>query len=345
MQSSLVTVFIPVYNAEKYIKESLESIINQTYKNLEILIIDDGSTDDSLKIISSYNDSRIRILKNVENKGLPYTRNKGLREAKGKYMAIMDADDISELNRIEEQVKLMELDSDTIVVTSYCKVFGGKIPRISKPPKNNEEIKISLLFSCRICNPATMINLDKIRKENIIYNDKCKVAQDYEFWTQISQFGKFDVVNKVLLNYRYGHDNISKKSKGSKEKRIIRNNIISFIHNKHLAFYGFELDDYEKMIFNKFFIDSPVESLTSDEISNLNILINKIIEINNIKCIFNKETFIKVLDMSIIRHIHYQPINIKDKVKLSSKLIVNKKDKLIKYEIFKMIIKGLITKS
>ena len=86
----MVTVFIPLYNTEKYIRESLESILNQTYSNLEILIVDDGSTDQSINIVSSFTDSRIRLIKNIENKGIPYTRNVGLNEANGEYMVIMD---------------------------------------------------------------------------------------------------------------------------------------------------------------------------------------------------------------------------------------------------------------
>src|SRR5690625_1414914 len=90
MDYPLVTVFMPVFNAERYISEALESIFNQTYGNLEILLVDDGSTDDSVNIINSYKDTRIRLIQNVRNRGIPYTRNIGLKEAKGKYIVIMD---------------------------------------------------------------------------------------------------------------------------------------------------------------------------------------------------------------------------------------------------------------
>ena len=107
MNKPLVTVFIPVYNCEKYIKESLESIINQTYENLDILIIDDGSTDNTVNLIKQYKDTRIRLLRNDKNRGIPYTRSRGLEECRGEYLALMDADDISLSERIKKQVNFL----------------------------------------------------------------------------------------------------------------------------------------------------------------------------------------------------------------------------------------------
>src|SRR5690606_28917246 len=108
MREPLVTVFMPVYNSEQYIREALESILNQTYQNLDILLVDDGSTDRSVEIIKSYQDTRIRLIQNEKNMGIPYTRNVGLKEAKGKYIAIMDSDDIAVSNRIERQIQYLE---------------------------------------------------------------------------------------------------------------------------------------------------------------------------------------------------------------------------------------------
>ena len=105
----LVSVILPVYNAQKYLEEAIESIINQTYTNFEFIIIDDGSGDNSLNIINKYQkqDSRILVITR-ENKGLVYTLNEGINQAKGKYIARMDADDISLSNRFEKQIELLE---------------------------------------------------------------------------------------------------------------------------------------------------------------------------------------------------------------------------------------------
>lgn len=114
----LVTVFISCYNRQNFIRESLESVLKQSYKNIEILIIDDCSTDDTLKILAEYQDDRIIILKNSTNMGIPYTRNKGLQNATGKYFAILDSDDICTEDRIEKQVTYLEENQDVVAVGS-----------------------------------------------------------------------------------------------------------------------------------------------------------------------------------------------------------------------------------
>ena len=96
-----VTVFMAVYNGEKFINQAIESVLQQTFKDFELLIIDDGSTDNSQSIINSYTDKRIRVLKNEGNKGLAYTRNRGINEATGKYFATLDCDDVAYKNRLE----------------------------------------------------------------------------------------------------------------------------------------------------------------------------------------------------------------------------------------------------
>ena len=103
-----VTVLMPVYNCEKYLRESIESILNQTFKDFEFLIINDGSSDKSAEIVESYNDNRINFVQNEKNIGLAASLNRGLDIAKGEYIARMDADDISLPERLEKQVRFME---------------------------------------------------------------------------------------------------------------------------------------------------------------------------------------------------------------------------------------------
>ncbi|CAG9606590.1 glycosyltransferase family 2 protein [Pseudoneobacillus rhizosphaerae] len=229
MENPLVSVFMPVFNCEKYIKESLESILNQTYSNLEILIIDDGSTDNTIEIISSYNDKRIRLLKNGENKGIPFTRNRGLEESKGKYMAIMDADDIAFLNRIERQVNYMEVNKDIDVVASYFNIFGGRIKKSYKPKLfSPEEISAKLIFSNPIGNSTAFIRLETIKINKLKYNANYFVAQDYDMWVQISKVGKISILPEILLEYRISSNNITKKS--TKNSLLQRKRVIDSIN-------------------------------------------------------------------------------------------------------------------
>ena len=121
-----------VYNSEDYLKEAIDSILGQTYANLEFIIIDDASTDRSLDIVKSYNDKRILLIKNEVNIGLAASLNKGIEIARGKYIARMDSDDISQSNRIYEQVKYLENNPDILCYGSWARYFGDNMPRSLK---------------------------------------------------------------------------------------------------------------------------------------------------------------------------------------------------------------------
>lgn len=330
MSKPLVTVFIPVYNCELYIKQCLDSVINQTYDNLDILIIDDGSTDKSISIIESYRDNRIRLIKNNVNRGIPYTRNKGISESRGKYMAIMDADDICNKYRIEKQVEILEKYEDIDVVSSYHKTFTNlndlnenKVERIyiylkkmikgnQNKPLTDEQIKIGLLFSCVFANPASMIRLTTLKEHDIKYNKDCFVAQDYELWTQISKIGKFHLIDEELLYYRFGHENITKTSMYKKfEKRKI---VLDKIHDNILDFYNFELNDDEKIIFNDFFKEDSLGNLSNNDKKDIKNLIQKLIIKNKSKSIFNEKDFISILDKNIFCKINYSQMKLLDKI-------------------------------
>lgn len=342
MKHELVTVFMPAYNVELYIKEALDSIINQTYTNLEILIIDDGSTDRTLEIIKGYTDSRIRVIKNEKNMGLHYTRNLGIKEARGKYLALMDSDDISELNRIEKQVKAIESDSNIDVVTSHSRLFNGNSKRVLKTFRDDEELKISLIFLDAICNPATMIRLDRFRKLGIEYDAKYFVAEDYEMWAQVSKIGKFHVVDDVLLNYRYGHQNITKKSMQSLEQGKIRKNIISSIHNDLLDFYNFNLGEYEKEAFNMFFDDNPLETIKEHYIETFKVVVNKLRNTNIENNIFGIDKFNRVLDICIMKQLRQHDLSLKNKISIYKSLIINKLNTEINIELAKTLVRCII---
>lgn len=246
-----ITVFMPVYNAEKYLKEAIDSILNQTFENFELLIINDGSTDDSARIVEEYNDSRIRLIHNEGNKGLPYTRNRGLELACGKYLAIMDADDVSVPDRLQIQYDTMEANPDLTVVASGKELLSdtGKITYGLKEKLFSylfhgkpEEICIDLIFHNILVNSSTMTRLDFVKKHNIIYNSKCVVMQDYEFWTQIcAKGGKIRIIRKPLVMYREHMDNITNHTRS--KKADLRKEIQIGIQKKYLHALGFEIND------------------------------------------------------------------------------------------------------
>ncbi|SET25538.1 Glycosyl transferase family 2 [Salinibacillus kushneri] len=275
MGKPLVTVFIPMYNCEGYIGQALESILNQTYANLEILLIDDGSTDQTVEIVTKYNDNRIKLIQNKENKGIPYTRNLGVEQANGKYMAIMDSDDIALSNRIERQVYFMERNQDIDAIGTYYQMIGGRLKRVKKSNITSpEEIKVSLLFFSPISNPSSMIRLRTIKKHNLKYNLNYFVAQDYGMWLQISKVGKLAILPEVLLQYRTGHTNITKRTKTKKASR--RKQILDSIHRDALSFYNFKLSSQELSDFNEFFNDNPQAALSNQTMYQIPNILKKL---------------------------------------------------------------------
>ena len=212
MMNPLITVLMPVYNGEKYLKEAIESTLNQTFKDFEFLIIDDGSTDKSAETIKSFNDNRIRLERNKTNLGLIKTLNKGLGLAKGKYIARMDCDDVSLPKRLSVQVNFMEKYPEIGVCGSWVKVIGLKNEFINKYPQDNEEMRAFLLFNTPLAHPAVIIRKEVLSKYQLEYDENYKHAEDYELWSRVVEHTKITNIPKVLLHYRIHSESVSKKN-------------------------------------------------------------------------------------------------------------------------------------
>lgn len=205
----LVSVVVPCYNHEKYVKETIESIVNQTYKNIELIVIDDGSKDNSVKVIQELADKYGFIFIHRENKGLCATLNEGIMLSKGKYLCVCASDDIYILNKIEKQVAFMEQNSDYAM--SY-----GKIIEFDE----NTEIKIeiknprsgfifdSLLFGNFI--PAVSQITRKEIFEDIGVFDENLYIEDWDMWLRIAEKYKIGFIDEYLAYYRIHETNISK---------------------------------------------------------------------------------------------------------------------------------------
>ena len=216
---SSVAVLLPVYNAEKYLKEAIDSILNQTYKNFDFYIINDGSSDKSEEIIESYNDDRIKYIKNEENKGLIYTLNKGLELIKADYILRMDSDDISMPERIEKEVVFMDANPDVIVCGTQIEYFGEKTGE-SKFPLSHNEIHARLLFLSSLAHPSVIFRRSELEKNNLFYKAGNIHLEDYELWTRAAKHGKLANLNEVLLRYRISDQNITINNWNTREDRL-----------------------------------------------------------------------------------------------------------------------------
>jgi len=212
MNNPKISVIMSVYNAEKFLQEAIESILNQTFKDFEFLIINDASTDNSKKIILSYDDKRIRYFENKNNLGVARTLNKGLKLAKGKYIARMDADDISLPNRFKKQVEFMEKNPLVTVCGTWVKLIGNKNHEnnIWKSPGDFQSIKSLALFYSPIYHPTVFIRKDTLRKNNLSYDPSFDHAEDYELWVRIMENFKVSNLKEVLLYHRIHRGNIGK---------------------------------------------------------------------------------------------------------------------------------------
>ena len=201
----LVSFVICEHNTPvEYFNDAIKSVINQTYKNLEIIIVNDCSNIDldSLGVINF--DKRIRIYNNARNLGLAASRNVGISHANGKYIAIMDTDDICFPNRIEEQVKYLEKHKDVICAGSYVQLFGKRNLIQKNKIKNNEYYRCCLFFnnSPTITNPSVLIRKEALDIHRIKYDERLYSAEDYMMWIRLSDVGKVTIIKKTLLKYR-----------------------------------------------------------------------------------------------------------------------------------------------
>ena len=195
-----ISVLMPVYNGEKFLKEAIDSILNQSFKDFEFLIINDGSTDRSKKIILSYQDQRIRFFENKKNLGVAKTLNRGLKLAKGKYIARMDADDISLSDRFKKQVEFMEKNPQVAVCGTWVKLIGNH--NIWQSPGDDKTIKSLSLFYSSIYHPTALIRNDLLKRYNLSYNPSFIHAEDYELWVKIMEKAKVANLKEVLLSHR-----------------------------------------------------------------------------------------------------------------------------------------------
>lgn len=223
MSRPVVSVVMSVYNGEKYLKDSLESILGQSYKNFEFIIINDGSTDDTLKIIKSYKDPRIVLLDRA-NRGLVSSLNEGIREARGRYVARQDDDDISLPNRIRNQVALIQ-KSNAVLVSSAFAMFDED-PQdwldVQCMVNNDLILKRELWVKNPFGHGATMFNREAAIKVGLY--EEIGPAEDYDLWIKLVGQGLFAYLTEVGYLWRINPSGITqtKASEQAECAKLIR---------------------------------------------------------------------------------------------------------------------------
>jgi glycosyltransferase involved in cell wall biosynthesis len=209
-----LSVIMPVFNAEKYLKDSIKSILNQTYKNFEFIIINDGSTDKSIEIIKSFDDQRIKLI-NQKNAGIVSSLNIGLKVASGKFIARMDADDISLSERFEKQLQCMDSKNLDICGGNYMTISEkGHLIKSYSTPRSHEMCTLSLISKVPFAHPSVMIRRDFLIINNLQYGQSIyQKAEDLDLWVRIHERGGiFANVDDIILKYRIVKSSLSKKN-------------------------------------------------------------------------------------------------------------------------------------
>lgn len=210
MGSPIVSVVMSVFNGEAFLSEAIESILGQTFRGFEFLVVDDGSTDRTAEILGGYasRDGRMRVLRH-ENKGLALSLNIGINFATGSYIARMDADDVAMPNRLEEQVKFMERHPEVGVLGGAVEVINteGQAIHTTRPPLGDSEIRSSMLRCNPICHPTVIM-----RREVVLVSGgyrKIFDAEDFDLWLRMGERSRLASLSKPLLRYRIHSDQVS----------------------------------------------------------------------------------------------------------------------------------------
>ena len=213
MKTPLVSVVMAVHNEEQFLKQAIFSILNQSLNNLELIVVDDYSTDSSPKIIRSIKDNRLKLLKNSKQLGLTKSLNKALKIARGEYIARMDADDISTKERLKIQVSYLNKHTNIVVVGSWAQYIdkNGNVLKVKKVPLSSVQIKKDIPKYNPFIHPTLVFRADVFKKIGL-YDENFYYAQDYDLLLRIAKKYKTANIPKNLLFYRISSDQISTKT-------------------------------------------------------------------------------------------------------------------------------------
>jgi len=302
MIKPLISVVLSVYNAEKYLAEAIESILNQSYENFEFIIINDGSTDRSLEVINSYDDQRIVCISR-DNRGLITSLNEGIEQSKGKYIARMDADDISLPKRFEEQVKFMEKNLDIGICGTAVIMFGEDMKNtLWKLASNDQTIRTELLFSSSLAHPTIMIRRAVLVENSLHYNEDFVHAEDIELWTNMAKYTKFANLKIPLLKYRVVENSISRKADKNSEQRYL---VLKRVFQKYLKYLEIKNSEEENRLHFNLTVNSRLKK-SNIEFRILNKYFSKIVQANNQNKVFDTRELKKVLGKKWLWNLYYR---------------------------------------
>ncbi len=308
----LCSIVMSVYNGNGFLSNAIDSILQQTYKNFEFIIINDASTDHSLKTIQAYNDNRIIIINNDKNIFLAASLNKGIKISKGKYIVRMDADDISMPDRLEKQVKYMERNPN-IGISGTCSEIIGHGSGFSKYEQESNRIKYNLLFECHLLHPTIIIRNDLIKEHQLYYDESFRKNQDYELFVRAINITDYGNLPDYLIKYRQTVENVKRVAYNQNE------NILN-IQKQLFIKLGIEITENEISLYKS--INLQLYNQSPDFVYQTHSLLKKMVDSNKKTLLFEIKPFqehLSKLFENVCRNSNESPL---------STFIIYKKSKL-----------------
>lgn len=272
----LISVIMPLYNAEQFVGESIENILGQTVGDFELIVIDDASTDTSYDIANRYaaKDTRIHLMRNKVNHGAAYTRNRGLEAARGNFITFMDADDRCSPERFARQIAFFGQHPQIDLCGSYYTMFGPGDAREQKiqEPLSHEEILPQMLFGCPFAMPSVMMRREAFLRSGIRFRDT--MAEDYQFWVDLSKHMRMANIPEHLFFYRRWENQLSTSQIGSQtlsaqaiQRELLRTTL------------GMTLSDEESRIYTQ--MNLRVGTLRREELKTYRGLLRRLYRANS----------------------------------------------------------------
>ncbi len=282
-----VSVLMAVYDGERYLRQAVESILRQTFSDFEFLAVDDGSTDGTADILRSYRDPRFRLFRNPRNLGLAACLNRGIDEARGRYIARMDADDISLPERLARQVVFLDEHPEIGACGAWYRVFGERDQEI-RLPTDADEIKCRLFFYNVLAHPAVVLRTEAFREAGLRYDVSYGTSQDYDLWVRASRRFPLANVGEFLLLFRVHPGQQVRRHRGKQVETAC------IVRRRQVEELGILPGDEELRIHDSLCVPSGSEAFCSEALADA--WIDKLKAANGAKGLFPEAVFSRVLD-------------------------------------------------
>jgi glycosyltransferase involved in cell wall biosynthesis len=240
-----VSVILPVHNGMPYLPEAVQSIRAQSSRDWELILIEDGSQDETASYIEALEDDRIRIHTNPAQMGLAASINKGFALAKGEYIARMDADDVAEPQRLERQIRYFENHREVAICGTWARTFGARKDQEWRYPERDADIKAEMLFASVIVHSSAMFRRSAIAELGIRYDESLEAAQDYALWVEYQDQVGFANVPEFLMRYRIHAEQVGKRI-GARQQEVAEQ-----VREKQLSHLGIDANSIEKTLHHR----------------------------------------------------------------------------------------------